>query len=591
MWFKYFQIMVWSFLLSGGLQACQKTNEKLENQSEYRTLNYSLTPVLNNDKGNSLVIELDFTGDSDGETEIVLGQAWADEQTPWTRFKNISLTSNGQTLPFNNNESRLTVIHDTDAPLKLTYYLHQNDGRKADGDSGFFYAPVLQDDMYHLIGWSSLAVPLISKRNPTSKRTARVKLNWHLPENWQSSASFDVNAQKSIPLDEIFRTSITAGNFNVTSRALGNKHLSVIMTGKWPFSEKQFADKLSHILTALNTSWDDSPVDYQVSLLPIPPIPNGSSITGTGLNHAFAAAGTENLQLDFLTMFLTHEMTHDWIPNRLGSFPTCEEENRDCSAAIYWFSEGFTEFYALSLLKEYELISHQTFIEKTNKNLREYYLSPARNVSNVKIQDDFWNNPDVERQPYLRGFLLALNWDFDIAKKTKGKFNITNALRSLKNKAQKQNGSLPELTQNYLASHFNEWTELDTIKDIEAYIIAGNTIIPNPDALGSCITMELKRIYRYSLGFDVDASLGSGIFSGVDKSHNAHRAGLRDGQEFISKVKGGGGDTTQPIVLKIKDKEKVSNVSYLPIGNDSLQIPQFVKAVAKDCPAIAPQAQ
>ena len=575
--FKYFLIVVLSLLLPSGLQACQKNSDVDRNHSEYPLLNYKLSPLLNNDGGNSLTIDLDFIGDPDGETEISLGQAWADEQTPWTRFKDISLTSNGRNLPFERNESRLKVMHNANAALKLTYRLRQNDGRDANEDSGFFYAPVLHDNIYHLIGLTSLAVPLVTERNAAGQRAARVKLSWQLPENWQSSASFDGDGQSIIALNDIFRTALTAGDFNVTQRAIGDKELNVIMTGSWPFSEEEFADKLGHILKALNTDWDDKPVNYQVSLLPIPPILNGSSITGTGLKHAFAAAGTENYELDFLTLFLTHEMTHDWIPNRLGRFPSCEDENKDCAAAIYWFSEGFTDFYALSLLKRYNLISREKFIEKTNENLREYYLSPARNVSNAKIQTDFWNDLDVERQPYLRGFLLALNWEHDIIKTSKGELNIADALRDLKNKARNENDILPELTQDYLAAHFNEWAERDTAKDIETYIIHGNTISPTSGALGLCTITELKPIYTYSLGFNVDVSLGSGIFSGVDKTHNSYRAGLRDGMKFVEKVKGGGGDTTQPIVLKIIDKEQVSEVSYLPIGDKSVQVPQYIQ--------------
>lgn len=120
-----------------GLLGCQSS---LEDNSDASTLVYELTPILS-ETGNSLTIELSFIGDTDGETEIVLGQAWADEQTPWTRFKNISLTSEGQPLLFNRKTRKLTITHDANAPLKLTYHLHQNDGRKADGDSGFGLPP------------------------------------------------------------------------------------------------------------------------------------------------------------------------------------------------------------------------------------------------------------------------------------------------------------------------------------------------------------------------------------------------------------------------------------------------------------------
>jgi len=469
MYFKHFILGAVSLVISCAPQTHQQT-------TDLPILNYKLTPVLDDASGNNLIIELNFIGDTDGKTEVVLGQAWADEQAPWERFKDIKLSSEGQTLPFNQTSGRLTVSHEANTPLKLTYHLNQNDGRDANGDSGFYYAPVLNDNIYHLIGYTSLALPVIETRNEAGQRAARVRLNWDIPENWQSAASFDSQAKTNIPFDDVFQTAFMAGDFNVNSRPIGDKQLKVIMIGAWSFSEAQFADKLSRILTALNTSWHDSPVDYQVSLLPLPPTPNASSFTGTGLNHAFAAVSTENVDLDFLTTFLTHEMTHDWIPNRLGHFPSCPDENIDCAAGIYWFSEGFTDFYTLALLRKYQLISDEIFIKKTNENLREYYLSPARNVSNIKIQKDFWTNLDIERQPYLRGFFLALNWNHEVMIKTKGKETLFDALRSLKDKAAASE-TVPELTQNYLAKHFSGWIGRDLTSDLEAYIINGDIIM------------------------------------------------------------------------------------------------------------------
>jgi len=577
MYFRHFHLLLISLAMLCMLNACQKINE-------HALLTYTLTPVLDGASGNSLIIEIDFTSETDGETDVLLGQAWADEQTPWTRFKDISITSEGKALPFTRKDSRLTIHHEANTPLKLTYHLHQKDGREADGDSGFFYAPVLQDEIYHLIGFSSLAIPSVETRNEIGQRAARVRLNWNLPENWQSAASFDVEGQTTLPLDKILRTALTAGEFNITSRPIGEKQLNLIMMGEWSFSETQLADKLSRILTALNTSWDDEPLDYQVSLLPLPPLPNASSFTGTGLNHAFAAVGTPNIELDFLTAFLTHEMTHDWIPNRLGSFPNCDEEekNKDinCAAAIYWFSEGFTDYFSLSLLKENGLISQSDFTLKTNEILRNYYMSPARNVPNTDIQKDFWNDPDVERQPYLRGFLLALNWNQEIITISNKQKNMADALRGLKDKAQK-NSLLPELTPSYLTTHFSRWVGRDLTSDLTSYITNGETIIPTPENLGGCETLTMRPSFRYNLGFDVDASLGSGIFSGVRENSNAYRAGLRNGMKFLSKVKGGGGDTTRPIVLGVNDAGEDIEVSYLPIDGEGVDVPQYVTSDSK----------
>ena len=126
--FRYFYLAVMGLLIS----CAPQTHQKIE---DLAVLNYNLTPIISDVSENSLIVELNFIGDSDGETEIVLGQAWADEQAPWERFKDIKFKSEEQSLPFNQDTKRLTVSHEANIPLKLTYRLNQNDGREAQGDS------------------------------------------------------------------------------------------------------------------------------------------------------------------------------------------------------------------------------------------------------------------------------------------------------------------------------------------------------------------------------------------------------------------------------------------------------------------------
>ena len=63
--------------------------------------------------------------------------------------------------------------------------------------------------------------------------------------------------------------------------------------------------------------------------------------------------------------------------------------------------------------------------------------------------------------------------------------------------------------------------------------------------------------------------------------HNSAKAGLRDGQKFVTKVSGGGGDTTIPLVLEVIDNGKPLMISYSPISGQYVQIPQF--EITKDC--------
>jgi len=46
-------------------------------------------------------------------------------------------------------------------------------------------------------------------------------------------------------------------------------------------------------------------------------------------------------------------------------------------------------------------------------------------------------------------------------------------------------------------------------------------------------------------------------------------------------VSGGGGDISVPLVLKVRDQDQSFEVSYLPINDKAMDVPQF--EVIKNC--------
>src|SRR6185436_12913525 len=93
-----------------------------------------------------------------------------------------------------------------------------------------------------------------------------------------------------------------------------------------------------------NAFWQDPNDPFLVTLLPIIGTPNSQSLGGTGRGDAFALFATDNNPDSVINRILAHEHIHTWIPRSLGRMPN-KDEARD-----YWFSEGFTDFYANRLL-------------------------------------------------------------------------------------------------------------------------------------------------------------------------------------------------------------------------------------------------
>ena len=50
-------------------------------------------------------------------------------------------------------------------------------------------------------------------------------------------------------------------------------------------------------------------------------------------------------------------------------------------------------------------------VDFSNEVLRDYYLSPAVNAGGQELAEQFWQEEEYRRQPYLRGYILARNWE------------------------------------------------------------------------------------------------------------------------------------------------------------------------------------
>lgn len=121
--------------------------------------------------------------------------------------------------------------------------------------------------------------------------------------------------------------------------------------------------------------------------------------------------------------FLAHEYMHSWIPNQVGGLPL-QDEARD-----YWFSEGFTEFYASRALLASGIRSLEDFVARYNEVLTRYAGSPARNFTADQVMAVFWTNPDAQQSPYDRSRLLALRWDRAVRVASAGKLSLDDVLR------------------------------------------------------------------------------------------------------------------------------------------------------------------
>jgi len=372
---------------------------------------------------------------------------------------------------------------------------------------------------------------------------------------------------RALTVADISESTLLGGrDVRIVSRPISGGTLRLAVRGSWDFDTSALADVLARTLSAQRDFWGhDVKGPFLVTLTPL--TGQGSS-GGTGRSDGFALYGTaDTTQVSFLRT-IAHEHTHSWIPTRIGTLYEGARQPED-----YWFSEGFTDFYASRTLLRSGIWSLEDFVADLNDRLLAYAISPVRNVPNTQIVRDFWTNEKIAQLPYQRGFLLAFLWDKRLRDTGKGSLDtVMFAARDAFVAATDK----PNTAQNFLAS-FQRVSGTDLAPDIARFVTAGETIALPADLFGACATVQTLAIAAYEPGFDRDKSLATGLIAGVDPDGPAYAAGLRDGMKRIKRVGGREGDSRVSLGYTIVDaggEERV--ISWLPAGKARQSLQQVV---------------
>jgi predicted metalloprotease with PDZ domain len=238
----------------------------------------------------------------------------------------------------------------------------------------------------------------------------------------------------------------------------------VATRGQWDFAEGSFEELTRRILRVERTFWrDPDTANYLITLLPSDDAPGNYG--GTALEDSFALFMGTSAHLDFQTKFLlAHEMFHSWNSAKLGEI---RGENP------FWFTEGFTDYYARTLLLRAGLINAEEYAEDVRADYQEYLLSSVLHIKGKAMQDRFFSDTDVQRLAYLRGNFLALRCNSKIQVRSNGKQSLDDGMLDLLRRARSKE---IVLSDDFLASHFAAYVGSGAMDDVQKYIEAGETI-------------------------------------------------------------------------------------------------------------------
>ena len=518
---------------------------------------YQVTPVVADGTLNALAVEMWFEGDADGATDLVLPSQWAEGESLWRFVSGLSVDG-AQLDPRGDAVRRLR--HRQRAPITVRYRL----AITGDADPGREHRkgePVVRPAWFMAHGEGLFATPAGRLAQPAT-------FAWGArPKGWTLVSDLDHLAGRAGKVSDIL-DSMVVGGTHVTrvDAQVGAAPLRVAVIGEWPASAEAVAGMAARIMAAENALWRDPGQPFLITVTPLGGADSGrTSSTGTGKSDAFSIEATTNVDVTRDPHFLAHEYMHTWIPNLVGGLPAADE------AREYWFSEGFTDFYASRVLLRAGIWSLEDFAARYNEVLTRYHGSPARNLTADQVMAAFWTNQAAQQSPYDRGRLLAVRWDRAVRTASGGARSLDDVLHSQRDAVRAgAKGTGATLFPERLSAAV---PGIAVREDLERHVVRGETVRLQPGALGACLPLSDATLPVFDRGFDGEASGRTGVISGVDPAGPAYAAGLRDGMKRLGRVGGREGDSQTVIGYRVVGADGAERlIEYRPEGRTSFDL-------------------
>jgi len=277
-------------------------------------------------------------------------------------------------------------------------------------------------------------------------------------------------------------------------------------------------------------------------------------LAGSGLYNSFALFVPPGAKIDDAVEHLfAHELFHFWNGRVLGA--------RQPERLVYWFVEGFTDYYALRILFESKRWNAATYAKWLNKHLREYAANPAATATNADINSRYWSDRDTVGQvAYQRGLALGLRWH-KLARQKGVADGVDRLFMSLVNRGRAEgfqvgNDDIRAAGVKLLGPWFAD--------EFDAYATRAGVVPVPADALAPDLTGVMREHYDFQLGFDRVKTMRDKKIRGVVPASAAAAAGLRDGDELTGWTIPPNAD--QEVVLQIKRGGEAKEVRYQPRG-------------------------
>jgi predicted metalloprotease with PDZ domain len=221
-------------------------------------------------------------------------------------------------------------------------------------------------------------------------------------------------------------------------------------------------------------------------------------------------------------------------------------------------SEGFSEFIARRALLRQHSISLQQWAVFLNEMLDSY--SELQALVNEREVDP----PAISgrRMPYIVGDAFAVIADSEIRLRSDGEQDLKKLIALLLARAERQADSI-SLKWSDLHQAIASLMPADAAQHVESVLQGKEVLGLNNTFFNPCAVVEREPGWVFDVGFDLKTSIFSRVITGVHKSSEAFKAGLRDGGILANwGIEIGRFDI--PARVGIREGDQVKTIEYFP---------------------------
>lgn len=323
----------------------------------------------------------------------------------------VATSAKGRALPIEEHgNARWKVQTGSDLPIILNYEVVLNHDE--------MYWPVGPDEVPYVkddcLFWIGRALFIVSSLN-------NIAVHFSLPTSWRASTPWQPSSDEQSTFllqdeEDLTEAFILIGTHDEVVARVNDTEILLAIGGSLKESETTIQGAVREFIQACNQLFGGSPKSR--ILIVINPYDRPQSLDGGVVGNSvsiLAGDPLDSTNRNQWSQHFVHEVFHIW--NGSAIEPADQE---------YWFSEGFTGYYAVVISTRLGFIDVQEFLARMEQEAR-YYLAKVGQVSIRSAAED----PAFSGLVQAGGILIAATLDVEIRKLTDNEKSLDDVMQRM----------------------------------------------------------------------------------------------------------------------------------------------------------------